>query len=177
MGEPACPAASGKHADTRGRQHPVASRPLDQTMSSAPHDSTTQDRLFSSDDDLNADHEAPPSLAVMKSVIGYRRNQSAKSVRAVAKYVAAKHPDFDLFPALPSGFAVEFESQTLREGPDGDYIQETTFSVSFGNQHLLQDLGQVTIKRTYDCLSDARDQSGDYPTAETTVHFTEAKTA
>jgi len=113
----------------------------------------------------------------MKSAIDYGRNQSVKSAEAVAKYVAVKHPDFDLFPALPSRFTVEFQSQTLQPREGGDYVQETTFAISFGNQYLLEELGYVTVKRVYDCLSDAREQTPEYPTADTQVHYTEAKTA
>jgi len=112
-------------------------------MSSSSHNPTSQDSLISTDDDLNEDHEHPPSIAVMKSVIGYGRRESVKSAKAVAKYVASRYPEFDLFPALPAEFTVEFESQTLRRGPAGDYVQETTFTVSFGNQYLLEELGQV----------------------------------
>ena len=145
-------------------------------MSSSSHNPTSQDSLISTDDDLNEDHEHPPSIAVMKSVIGYGRRESVKSAKAVAKYVASRYPEFDLFPALPAEFTVEFESQTLRRGPAGDYVQETTFTVSFGNQYLLEELGQVMVKRTYDCLSDAREQEPDYPKADVQVHYTETKT-
>jgi hypothetical protein len=145
-------------------------------MSSTPHSSTTQDQLISDDADLNEDHEHPPSIAVMKATIGYGRHQSVKSAEAVAKYVAAEHPDFDLFPALPSDFHVEFDSQTLEQGPAGDYVQKTTFTVSFGSQYLLEELGQVTVKRLYDCLSDAREQTPPHATTETTVHYVETPT-
>jgi len=145
-------------------------------MSSSPYSSTTQDQLISDDADLNEDHEHPPSIAVMKATIGYGRHQSVKSAEAVAKYVAAEYPDFDLFPALPSDFHVEFDSQTLEQGPAGDYVQKTTFTVSFGSQYLLEELGQVTVKRLYDCLSDAREQTPDHATTETTVHYVETPT-
>ena len=112
----------------------------------------------------------------MKATIGYGRHQSVKSAEAVAEYVAAEYPDFDLFPAFPSDFHVEFDSQTLEQDRGGDYVQRTTFTVSFGSQYLLEELGQVIVERMYDCLSDAREQTPAHATTETTVHFVETPT-
>jgi len=114
--------------------------------------------VLTSDKDLNARCQSPPSVAVFKETIGYGPNDTVDEIEAVAEYVALQHPHFDMFPALPSAFQVQFLGQALTRD-DGQIVQKSEFEIRYGDRTVQQVLGTVTVKREYEDLDAARSRS------------------
>lgn len=142
-------------------------------MSSTPAPSGSRTTLETTD--INDAHASHPSVATMKEAIGYAPHDEIRSAEAIAKYVAIRHPHFEIFPALPSRYTVNFvESTTEKQG--GQFVQATAFEISIGGPHLRQVLGTVTVERSYETLSDARTLDGIDNAIDAKICYQEAAT-
>jgi len=127
-------------------------------MSSTPYSSQAGQTVLTSDKDLNTRSQSPPSVATFKEALDYGIAEDIDNIEAVAEYVALQHPNFDLFPALPSVFQVQFVGQMLTRD-SGQIVQESEFEVRYGDRAVQEILGTVTIQREYDTLDAARSRS------------------
>ncbi|MDT3437807.1 hypothetical protein [Haloarcula sp. 1CSR25-25] len=144
-------------------------------MSSTPHSPQAGQTVLTSDQDLNTRSQSPPSVATFKDTLGYGVEDSIDSIEAVAKYVALQHPNFDLFPTLPSVFQVQFLGQALTRD-SGQIVQKSEFEVRYGDRAVQQILGTVTIRREYDTLDAARRRSLIDEAVDATVEYRETPT-
>ncbi|RLM94322.1 hypothetical protein [Haloarcula sp. Atlit-7R] len=144
-------------------------------MSSTPHSTQGGQTVLTSDQDINTRSCSPPSVATFKEALDYGIEDNIDSIEAVAEYVALQHPNFDLFPALPSVFQVQFLGQVLTR--DGDQIvQKSEFEVRYGDRSVQQILGTVTLERRYDSLDASRSRSVVDEAVDATVEYRETTT-